>query len=227
MHCKCLGTDSYLVGSVLAFMALEILPDSTEENIAFLWEQIQEQYGLLKTKCRLSRLTWNMVKHQPFYKLSAKAIETRDLLPPLVAILQPWVGNPVVAWFQRLVLLSKTLDELVFGTPTMWLGLKERRSLKAEIFEFNQLLSKLAWHFHNAGKPFCNFTIKNHYLCHIGLHACKTGISPRLAFCFQGEDFMSLVKNLAKASGRGISSSKMINKIVQRYLRGLDLLLEV
>ena len=135
MHCKCLGTDTYLVGSVLAFMATEVLPKTIEENIDSLWEEIQKHYRLLNTKCRLSRLTWNMFKHQPFYKLSAKAIETRDLLPPLAAILEPWVAsNPIVAWFQRLVLLSIRLDELVFGNPTMWLSLQERQTLKAGDF---------------------------------------------------------------------------------------------
>ena len=38
---------------------------------------------------------------------------------------------------------------------------------------------------------------------------------------------MSLLKSLAMASGRGRSSAKLIDKIVDRYLRGLDLLLQI
>ena len=225
MHCKCLGTDSNLVGSVLAYMAIEVLPGKAEDNIALLWQEIQKFYSLHQTKCRLGRLTWKMVQHKPFYKLSAKAIETRDLVPALAAILEPWMGNPIVQWFQRLLLLSNKLNELVFGNPALWLTAEERKNLKEGIFEFNQTLSKLAWHFHGQGKPYCNYTIKNHYLCHIGLMSSKSGISPRLAFCFQGEDFMSLVKSLAVGSSRGLSSAKLIDKVVVKYLRGLDLLL--
>ena len=162
---------------------------------------------------------------QAFYKLSAKAVETRDLLPALASIVQPWVGNPIVQWFQTLLLLSSRLDALVFGNPNYWLSTQERKNLKEGLFRYNQVLSKLAWHFYRQGKPFCNYTIKNHYLLHMGVTASKTGISPRLAFCFQGEDFMSLIKSLAIASSRGMASALLINKVVEKYLRGLDLLM--
>ena len=38
---------------------------------------------------------------------------------------------------------------------------------------------------------------------------------------------MSLLKNLAIASGRGRLSAKLIEKVVQGYLKGLDLLLQM
>ena len=225
MHCKCLGTDSNLAGSALAFLCTEVLRGPPEHNMALIWEKIQEYYSQHKTKCRLSNLTWSMVDHQPFYKLSAKAIETRDLLPAIGSILTLWAHNPIVQWFQRLVLLSIRLDELVFGNETFWLSQWERKSLKEGIFEYNKVLSQLSWHFLRRGKGFCNYTVKNHYLCHVGLIAAKTGVSPRLAFCFQGEDFMSLIKTLAGASSRGVKSAQLIDKVVAKYTRGLDLLL--
>ena len=107
MHCKCLGTDSNLAGSVLAFLCTEVLRGPPEHNIALIWERVQVYYRQHNTKCRLSNLTWTMVLHKPFFKLSAKAIETRDLLPALEAILSHWAENPIVQWFQRLVFLSR------------------------------------------------------------------------------------------------------------------------
>ena len=109
-------------------------------------------------------------------------METRYLLPAVELFLQGYLGNPSVAWFHRLVALSCRLDELVFSNKGMVLSMVERVSLRDGIFEYNQTLSRMAWFFHEQGKPYCNFTIKNHYLMHIGLHASKTGISPRLAF---------------------------------------------
>ena len=139
--------------------------------------------------------------------------------------MKAWVGNPQCAYFHRLVFLSMKLDELVFGNKTFLLSVEERESLRSGVFEYNQILTRLAHHFHNLGKPYCNFTPKNHYLLHLGLHASKTGISPRLGFCFQGEDFMSVVKSLCTGSSRGVNSTKLVDKVVCKYLRGLDIFL--
>ena len=168
----------------------------------------------------MSRLTWNMVKNDPFPKLSAKAMEIRWLIAPVAEILRPWVGNAIVAWLHELLELSKGMDDLVFGNKTFRLTPEEARALGAATFAFNATLSKLAWHFHQRGQPFCNFTIKNHYLLHIGLHACQTGINPRLAFCYQGEDFMSLVKSLCISSSRGVDSAQADQQSHWKILEG-------
>ena len=68
--------------------------------------------------------------------------------------------------------------------------------------------------------------MKNHYLCHSGLDSAKTGLSPRLAFCFEGEDFMSVVKSLCMGSNRGLESAKLTEKVIPKYLLGLDLVLQ-
>ena len=74
--------------------------------------------------------------------------------------------------------------------------------------------------------PFCNYTIKNHYLLHTGLDAAKSGISPRLSFCYEGEDFMSIVKTLCVSSHRRVESAKLLDKVMPKYLLGLDLILK-
>ena len=227
MHTKSLGTDSTLVGSCLLFLAKEVLPGTVDANFLFIWEAVQKFYKENRTQCRLSKLTQTMVKNEPFPKLSAKAVETRDLLPALEFFLRAWLGvNPLVVWFHRLVAISCRLDTLVFSNKTMWLSEVERLALRKGVFEYNQTLSRLALHFHRQGKAYCNFTIKNHYLLHVGLSSAKTGINPRLAFCYQGEDFMSVLKTLVAGSHRGVESAKLIDKVVPKYVRGLDLLLQ-
>ena len=226
MHTKSLGTDAYLLGSILLYMAKEVLPETPEVNMGAIWAFVQTFYTTNRTACRLSRLTLSMVDHQPFPKLAAKAMETRHLLPAVESFLSGHLqGNAAVAWFHRLVQLSMGLDELVFSNKTMVLSVRERNALRDGIFEYNRVLSRMAWSFHQRGMAYCNFTVKNHYLCHIGVNAAKTGISPRLAFCYQGEDFMSVIKSLCTASGRGVGSALLIDKVVPKYLRGLDILL--
>ena len=225
MHTKCLGTDAYLLGTCLACMAKKVLPGKAEDNVSYMWAIIREQYRLHKVGCRMSQLTLNMFKHEPFPRLSAKAMEIRCLLGPVAKVLEAWVSNPIVAWMHKLLVLSKGMDDLVFGTKSFKLSSADARALCQAIFAFNGTLTKLAWHFHQRGEAFCNYTIKNHYLCHIGLDVSRTCVSPRLSFCFQGEDFMSLVKVLCIASARGVDSAKLVNKVISKYLLGLDILL--
>ena len=225
MHTKSLRTDSSLAGSCLLFMATEILPGTIDQNFSLIWAGAQQFYKENRIECRLSRLNHKMVKHTPFPRLSAKAMEIRHLLPALEVLVRAWVGNPFVAYFHRLVTVSCRLDKLVFDNKSFWLTAPEREALREGVFDYNQTLSLLVSHFHKAGKASCNYTIKNHYLLHIGLHAAKTGISPRLAFCYQGKDYMSVIKTLAVGSSRGIESAKLSEKMMPKYIRGLDLLM--
>ena len=196
-----------------------------QENLQAIWASVHAFYRAKKTKNRLGRLTYNMVKNDPFPRLAAKALETRDLLPAMEEFLRAWVGNPLCAYFHRLIFLSTSLDVIVFSNKTFLLSGFEREALRSGIFEYNQTLTVLAHHCHKAGLPYCNFTPKNHFLCHLGLIASKTGVSPRLGFCFQGEDFMATVKWLCIGSHRGVSSAKLFDKVAAKYLRGLDFLL--
>ena len=75
MHVKLLGTDSTLLGSCLLFLCCEVLPNGQEANLEFIWESVQLYYKEHRTRNRLGRLTLNMIRHQPFPKLVAKAVE--------------------------------------------------------------------------------------------------------------------------------------------------------
>ena len=227
MHTKCLGTDSNLVGSCLAYMAKELLPGTITDNVAAMWQDISSYYKANNTPCRLSHLTVKMIKNDPFHRLAAKAIEIRWLLPAVETILRPWTARDAsVAWMHRLVVLSCRMDAIVFQNKSFLLTADERVALKGFIFEYNQCLTQLGRHFHSRGQPYFNYTPKNHFLCHMGVDASKSGISPRLGWCFQGEDFMRLVKTLSVASNRGVDPGNLVNKVVEKYLRGLDLLLK-
>ena len=221
MHTKCLGTDSHLLGSCLAYLVKEILPGTCEENVAQVWTEVKEYYATNRVECRLGNLTWNMIKNDPFPRLSAKAMETKCLVPVVRDLLQRWIQDPIVAWMHRLLLLSSEMDTIVFGNKAFLLGPNEGQTLCKMIFEYNVVLTALARNLHKRAMAYMNYTPKNHYLCHIGLHASKSGINPRLAWCFQGEDFMAVVKSLCVASGRGVASSMLINKVVAKYLRGV------
>ena len=225
MHTKLLGVDANVLGSLIAFLVKEVMPASIEDNVALLWSQIQEYYKEHQPPCRLGRLTYKMVRHDPFPRLAAKAIEVRWLLPAMASVVRAWVGRAEVAHFARLVAQSCRMDEIVFGCKEFRFSVADRAEFQQLCFSFNQVLTRLARHFHQGGLAHCAFTAKNHYLCHMGVDAARTGISPRLGFCFQGEDFLHLVKTLCMGSSRGTSPTQLAEKVVGKYLRGLDLLL--
>ena len=52
--------------------------------------------------------------------------------------------------------------------------------------------------------------------------AAQTGVSPRLGFCFQGEDLMAIIKSLCVGSSRAVDTTKLVDKVVAKYIRGLD-----
>ena len=52
MHCKPLGIDKFLLGSVLWLLVHHILPGTVDENLAQLWEDIVCIYHILGTQCR-------------------------------------------------------------------------------------------------------------------------------------------------------------------------------
>ena len=226
MHTKSLGVDANLLGGCIAYLARVFLPGSTNENMALIWSGIRREYRSQKVAGRLGRLTFKMVQNEPFPRLSAKAHEIRCLLPVMETLLRAWApADAFVAWFHRLVALSAQMDNLVFGNKTFLLSPRERRALRQDVFLFNSVLTTLARHFIDRGEAYCNFTIKNHYLCHLGVLASRTGLSPRLGFCYQGEDFLSLIKTLCIGSSRGTDGVTLTGKVIEKYLRGLDLML--
>ena len=72
-----------LPGSALLFLIKEVTLRKAEANLATIWKSVQTLYRTHKTKNRVGRLTLKMLEHQPFPWLSAKTVETRDLLPAL------------------------------------------------------------------------------------------------------------------------------------------------
>ena len=65
-----------------------------------------------------------------------------------------------------------------------------------------------------------SFHCETHYLMHFGL-SC-TELSPRVGWCYSGEDMMGRVKVLVQASCRGTAPQKLMPKMLQKYSIGLS-----
>ena len=274
MHCKHLGTDQLLIGSVLTWMTKHYMPGTAAENLSMVWNYMQEwqkvactpssvfqntsrkasvethfraawgsaekerrteqlsslasfpfqvQTGADKKKL-LGQLKESMIKGDPFPRLHAKAAETKAMIRPTAAALRYFAdldtSKSTLLW-QMVALLdcSRSIDVVVDGIEGFRMPLDQSVKLETLVHEFNNGVTKLCQFFHKDGVYLFNFVPKNHYLIHLaqlGKH-----MSPKLAWCYQGEDLMNKIKILAQGSFHGSPSSTLGNKVLKKYLIGL------
>ena len=174
---------------------------------------------------RLGTITMTMLSGDPFPKLRGKASENRALLLPLSAVLDKYVRHPLVNHMKLLLLLSAKMDEIVHNSAEFRLSAAQYGEFRLAVNTYNLKLTELCNILHPKGHHLFAFTIKNHYLEHLGALAAQ--VNPRLGWCYKGEDMMMKVKNFARASCRGLPSSQLPSKIVEKYLQGLDVSLHV
>ena len=86
MHCKSLGIDKPLLGSVLYVLIHYILPGDVEENLQEVWDDIQGGCVDIGTENRYGHMRRTMftTKSQP--KLKGKAAEVKDMGPVMVRV---------------------------------------------------------------------------------------------------------------------------------------------
>ena len=88
-----------------------------------------------------------------------------------------------------------------------------------DAFEFCLVETALGEHFHPLHLAIFHFTIKSHYLLHIGMIARY--INPRLGWCYSGEDMMGKIKHLVQHTYDGTPPHVLVNKTMKKYAYGL------
>ena len=166
-----------------------------------------------------------MLEGKPFPKLHAKAAETKYLLQPVAAVLRHLANSkPAEREVVDLMLMvldsSHQIDVLVDSMVGYKVWPQQGDELEALVQQLNAGTAKLCAAFHKRALFLFNFVPKNHYLFHLaqlGRH-----MSPKLAWCYQGEDLMQKIKLLAVGSFRGTPPRKLGIKVLGKYLVGLS-----
>ena len=166
-----------------------------------------------------------MLKGSAFPRLHAKAAETKGMLAPTSAALQHFRDlDPSQATLLdsmvKVLDLSHSIDVLVDGMQGFRVQAAQGQQLESLVQEMNVGITKLCHTFHGRGIFLFNFVPKNHYMYHLaqlGRH-----MSPKLAWCYMGEDLMHKVKVLAQGSFRGCRPRALGNKVLAKYLLGLS-----
>ena len=115
--------------------------------------------------------------------------------------------------------MSHNIDTLIDGLDGYMVPPEEAERLQGLVLQMNIGTTKLCQIFHKRALFLFNFVPKHHYLFHLaqaGRH-----MSPKMGWCYQGEDLMNAVKVMAQGSFRGTYPRNLGNKILAKYVFAL------
>ena len=184
---------------------------------------LQEHPDVARGK-QLGVLKESMLEGSPFPKLHAKAAETKALVKAVSDALlhfadQDASQRPLLDAMIAVLEDSHAIDVVVDGMNDFNVRPDQAKVLQVLVHRLNVGTTKLCHNFIQKGQYLFNFLPKNHMLYHIaqlGQH-----MSPKLAWCYKGEDLMQKVKILAQGSFRGCSPKILGNKVLAKYMVGL------
>ena len=229
MHCKHLGVDSYMFGSALMMLTHpvqghQMMPASPADNMQSLWCDLKRYSREMSIEGGFGEIRTSMfLPAERFPMLKGKAGEIKALGRPL---LKAWElkmsrGNKqhrlVRLALQSSVDLEVILDRSA-GLPCL-IGDDKENFTKA-CWDLGACLTALGSHYHGLGEWLFHFTMKMHYIIHQGLDCGE--VSPRLGWCYQGEDMMQKVKSLVASCSRGTPTHLVPAKVMTKYVIALS-----
>ena len=177
MHCKYLGIDKILLGSVLWMLIHWVLsPDlgDLEARLTLVWRDIFDIYKRRHTENRygLIKLSMFTTKSQP--KLKGKAAEVRDIGPVLLEVWRKYM-NPDMAIHKKIEIMlegSAHLDFLLEEHKDAY-AFPEAAAKDMETTAFVYLATwvQVAEHYKKEKEALFGLTAKAHLLAHICLMA--------------------------------------------------------
>ena len=195
-----------------------LLPDSTQENLLACWNFIKNYYKQRSCKNRyrsVAKLS-TFVRKSGVIKMRGKASELKGLCLPLLKLWKAHMNASLDVHKKiKLMLQFNCQMETILDTYADCFKLPEdtaNQFLKCG-FVMYQLQTDLRNHFEmdeDCTKKLFSVTAKAHMVMHSCLLAGN--ISPRVLWCFMGEDFMRKVQRLAESCVRGVRNTNVYNK---------------
>jgi hypothetical protein len=164
-----------------------------------------------------------------FPKLSGSAACVRAIGKPLQVIFEIYMDRKRLVDKQINLMLKRSvqLEEILHKNKDCYCWPKNVcDDFRTKTFEFLNLSSAIAEHFHTQKPPLKLFdvTIKFHILIHAALFAY--GINPCVTWNYMGEDMMKKMKVLVQANTRGTKWLDVGDKVIDQYVQGMDFLLD-
>lgn len=170
------------------------------------------------------RLSMFRVGPRKFPALKGKAAEIRGFAGVLKSVFEDLMdeGNKQHRQVRLALVQAVTMERILDENPDSYCLPAPAASLyHKSAFALVQLETALSNFYHPQGDMLFHFTIKSHYLCHLGIAAKH--MNPRLAWCYSGEDLMMKIKSVVQASYSGTPAHALAPKVMQKYAFGLGL----
>ena len=235
MHCKHLGADQYIFGSVLWLICFTILPGSPAQNVQILWKEIKAFYKK-NPSCRSRyRGLWKLsmfVRKSGFPKLRGKAAEIKHFSQVAVHLWKKYMKKSGDDDTVKLHRLTKLLLAKVHELNTILDNYPTSSGFYALPDDVGNLFIKTCFTMVQLHKQLCDFckqreikafniTAKSHCMLHSALH-CKT-LHPGLVWCYQGESFMRVIQRVLQSCIRGNHPFNAMSKTTRHYQLGMQL----
>ena len=227
MHCKHLGTDQIQLGSVLYILIFHVMGGLPKDNLKSTWSYMKTWYKQHACKERyssFSKLTMFVnVKKKTSPKLRGKAAQVCALIPCLLDL---WTermdaANPIHKKVKTLLKLSNSL-ETILGQNKEELALSSDAPLfKQFAFGMAQIHRELCLHFQDQTPCLFPEIPKIHMLLHVAQQCDQ--LNPRLTWCYKGEDFMGVHRNLAKSCATRLEPPQVCEKMLLKMRVALHL----
>ena len=117
MHCKSLGIDKHLLGSVLYVLVHYVLQGTVEENVEEVWKDIEAEYIYADTENRFGTMKQTMFRAKSQPKLQGKAGELKDLGPVMVKVWEKHMNEHLLI-HQKILIVLRCF--LVFRSLCDW-----------------------------------------------------------------------------------------------------------
>ena len=170
MHCKSLGIDKYLIGSVLYLLVHYVMPhDDPEDNLSLLWQQIEMLYASFDTQNRYGKIRQTMFTTKSAPKMQGTAAEIKDFGPILVELWRHHMNPNLTMHCKILTVLegSAHCDKILAEHPDDFALPEEAADdLIATAFIYLGAWYDLSMHFKRLRLPLFGLTGKAHLLMH-------------------------------------------------------------
>ena len=226
MHMKYLGHDQLVYGSIFSLLTKFAMGGGSPlANLQILWRDIQSYYNSHQVPCRfryLNKMSMFQRKEGQYPKLRGKAAEIKWLFGPMLYLWEKY-HKPALQVHRQILLYLKlnyqVEEALVIHREALALPPEAASNFENSVTTMMLLLTSIAEHF-LADRLF-NITQKAHFIQHISILA--RFVSPRMTWCFVGEDMQKRMSTLAKTCVAGQQPGQTVVKMLARYRIGLHL----
>jgi hypothetical protein len=225
MHCKNLGSDKELYGSVLDFMCYVMIAGDPETILIRIWSFIEIWYKDHDVQNKFSNVRLSMFhKQRNFAVLRGRAAELRAFGRPLLWAFTKFMdaANVQHQWIARALEASNRMED-IYSDEQYKQSFKLPAALAAELnqccVDYCRNIAGLRRWCRSQNLLLFKVTTKLHFLREICMLAGF--IHPRLAACWSGEDLMHHMQRLIQSTLAGTSTRNVEPKAMLKYTAAL------